>query len=83
MPKDEDDIEWFWREMEGVTPLKPQSIKSSAISRQSAPGILERRRYAVEELEDPNFLILSNPESVAPFDPIEFKKDSVPNYARY
>lgn len=79
MADQDDDLDYFMREMRGVVPIKKENkaeLKSTA--KEDAQTLEARRQAALQETEeDSNFLSEEYVDLMGPFDPVEYKKDGV------
>ena len=74
----DDDLEYFLREMRGVVPIKHEQ-KAELKTNTADTQTLAARRDAAQQskTKDSNFLSDEFVEPLGPFDPVEYKKDGI------
>lgn len=79
MAHQDNDLDYFLREMRGVVPLKKKHKANLKTADKADPETLATRRNAAQEqtLQDKNFLTDEFVDLLGPFDPVEYKKDGV------
>lgn len=79
MAYQDDDLDYFLREMRGVVPIKQDQKADLKTSQKEDVKTLEARRNAAQEQtkQDQNFLSDEFVDLLGPFDPVEYKKDGV------
>ncbi|MBB1486018.1 DNA endonuclease SmrA [Oceanospirillum sediminis] len=79
MADQDDDLDYFLREMRGVVPMRKNDKANVKTAKKEDAHTLKARREAAlqETAEDNNFLSEEYVDLLGPFDPVEYKKDGV------
>lgn len=79
MAYQDDDLDYFLREMQGVVPIKADQKADLKTTKKEDLKTLQARREAAQQKtdQDNNFLSDEFVDLLGPFDPVEYKKDGV------